>query len=209
MEGMCLDDIVLNEGDYLKCVSAISRTYTLNKIYKVYKILLDAKERLCIKNDYNEYCTVSASLFIKVDKPIKDKPVEQAMRFNTGKAEFFDAPILALAEVAKVAAYGRSKYDQYNWKKGGPASQYHDCRQRHELKYWYGQDKDSESKCSHLAHIAWNALAALELQITGNLDDNRYKGYSDDFVNNLEDLFLLNIEQKDAIRIQLDKKKGK
>lgn len=136
---------------------------------------------------------------------IKKQP-QKAMRFNTGKAEFFDAPVLALAEVAKVAAYGRSKYDTYNWKKGGPASQYHDCRQRHEIKYWYGQDKDSESKCFHLAHIAWNALAALELQLTGNLDDNRYKGYSEEFVNNLENLFMLDIEQKQAIQEQLDKK---
>lgn len=142
----------------------------------------------------------------QVNKILKET---QAKRFNSNKAEFFDAPLLAMAEVAKVAAYGRSKYDKYNWKKEAPMSQYHDCRQRHELKYWYGQDNDSESKCHHLAHLAWNALAALEKVLTGTDVDDRYKGYPKEFVDNLEDVFALNEEQKEAIKEQLDKKDKK
>ena len=131
---------------------------------------------------------------------------EKAMRFNSNKAEFFDVPLIALAEVAKVSVFGRAKYLKYNWKKKAPASQYFDCIKRHSLKYWYGQDIDSDSKCHHLAHIAWNALASLEKILTGTEMDDRYKGYPQGFIDNIEDLFLLNDEQKEAIQRELDKK---
>lgn len=131
---------------------------------------------------------------------------ERSMRFNSGKSEFFDAPMIALAEVSKVAAYGRAKYDKYNWKKGTNASQYYDCAMRHMLKWWYGQDNDSESKCHHLSHAAWNMLAALEMIKTERIIDDRYLEYNDDFVDNIENLFSLSSEQKQAIQEQLDKK---
>lgn len=132
---------------------------------------------------------------------------QEAKRYNSNKAEFFDAPLIALAEVAKVAAYGRSKYDQYNWKKPAKASQYIDCRLRHSLKYMYGQDLDSESHCHHLAHLAWNALAELEKILTGTQKDDRYKGYPKDFVDNIESLFMLNEDQKEAIKKNQDERK--
>ena len=36
--------------------------------------------------------------------------------------------------------------------------------------------------------------------------DDRYKGYPQGFIDNIEDLFLLNDEQKEAIQRELDKK---
>ena len=115
-------------------------------------------------------------------------------------------PSIGLIEVAKVAAYGRAKYDTYNWKKPAPASQYFDCMKRHLFKWWYGQDLDSESKCHHLAHLAWNALAELEKELTNTNIDDRFKGYPKEFVDNLENLFNLNDDQQQAIKEVLAKK---
>jgi hypothetical protein len=124
---------------------------------------------------------------------------KKAKRFNTGKTEFFDLPLLALAEVAKVGTFGRVKYGKYNWKEGASASQYFDCRFRHDLKYWYGEDLDDESKCHHLAHAAWNALAELEKILTGTHIDDRYKDYPSEVVDKIADMFKLNPDQMEAV----------
>lgn len=100
---------------------------------------------------------------------------DKAKRFNKGKLEFDDLPLLGLLEVSKVGGFGASKYGKNNWKKGGPASQYFNCAIRHLWKYWFGEEKDSESKHSHLGHAAWNLLALIHLQYSGNLEDDRYK----------------------------------
>ena len=128
----------------------------------------------------------------------------KAKRFNKGKVEFNDLPLLALAEVGKVGVVGRAKYDKYNWKKGAPVTQYIDCAQRHLIKYMYGEDLDKETKCHHFAHAAWNCLAALEQIITGNEDDDRYKDYKDLDVSKL---FELNDDQKEVVKKLLEKKK--
>ena len=39
---------------------------------------------------------------------------------------------------------------------------------RHYLKYQAGEVMDSETKLPHLSHMAWNALAILELYLMDN-----------------------------------------
>lgn len=139
-------------------------------------------------------------------KPIYEessqKP-EQAKRFNTGKVEFHDAPMLGMVEVAKVAGVGRAKYEEFNWKKPASENQYYNCALRHLIKGMYGQDNDSETKCYHLAHAAWNCLAALEKIMVGNRVDDRYKGINPDI---LEDLFKLSGDQTEVIKKILEDK---
>jgi hypothetical protein len=74
----------------------------------------------------------------------------------------------ALTAVAECGTYGQMKYApneywDHNWgqvKHG--QERYQDALMRHFLS---GEKVDSESGLRHKAHIAWNALADLELEI--------------------------------------------
>lgn len=73
----------------------------------------------------------------------------------------------ALLAVADVATYGKKKYnenhDDPNFVKVEDAiHRYRDARWRHELAAGI-EPRDEESGLLHLQHIAWNALAELEV----------------------------------------------
>ena len=136
-----------------------------------------------VKSDSNrEFTTKPLSEYIyrSAEEPPKAK------RFNTGKVEFDDIPLIGIVEVSKVADYGRSKYGKQNWRQEASNTQYLNCAMRHLIKYMYGEEIDSESKCKHIAHSAWNLLALLEKQMMGKEVDDRFVYDSD---VNIEDLF--------------------
>lgn len=69
---------------------------------------------------------------------------------------------LALMEVAKVGTFGAKKYSRGGWMSvPNGIERYSDAMLRHYLKERYVLDKDSGLR--HHAHLAWNALARLEL----------------------------------------------
>ncbi len=70
----------------------------------------------------------------------------------------------ALEQVIKVGTDGAAKYSDNGWKevKGGE-SRYMDALGRHLLALQKGETHDPLSGSPHLAHVAWNALAVLEL----------------------------------------------
>jgi len=73
--------------------------------------------------------------------------------------------------------FGEGKYETFNFLKGGSQLQYLDCIDRHLDSYTdpSQDDLDPESRISHLAHVAWNALVAIYmLKMFPELDD-RYK----------------------------------
>ena len=51
------------------------------------------------------------------------------------------------------------------------------CNYEALIKYCTGQRIDEESGLSHLAHIAWNALALLEFEVEKIGEDDIFKGY--------------------------------
>lgn len=67
----------------------------------------------------------------------------------------------AIAEVARVSEFGAIKYDWGNWKfVNDGVNRYTEALGRHLLS----EDAiDEESNLLHAAHIAWNAMARLEL----------------------------------------------
>lgn len=67
----------------------------------------------------------------------------------------------ALMDVAKVAGFGSTKYERYNFAKGYRWSLSFDAMQRHLLAFWGGEDMDPESNLPHLAHGSWHGLALL------------------------------------------------
>ncbi len=72
----------------------------------------------------------------------------------------------ALWAVAEVSTFGAKKYAWNGWKDvENGENRYGDARFRHSLRAAMGEEVDLESGLSHLAHEAWGALAALELDI--------------------------------------------
>lgn len=70
----------------------------------------------------------------------------------------------ALWEVGEVGTKGAEKYTDHGWREVPEGhSRYLDAAFRHLLKYLMGESEDFDSKQHHLAHAAWNTLAALQL----------------------------------------------
>ena len=92
----------------------------------------------------------------------------------TGKKYDTDKPRLdlvlgdfadALQEVGKVGTIGAAKYDDGNWLLVDNAQErYSSAMLRHYFQYKQ-EPLDCETGLSHLAHVAWNALAVLELSL--------------------------------------------
>ena len=70
----------------------------------------------------------------------------------------------ALWGVGLVGTYGANKYTDRGWHEvDNGIERYSNALLRHYLNYKKGEELDRESKLPHLAHLAWNALAILQL----------------------------------------------
>lgn len=73
---------------------------------------------------------------------------------------------LALQEVSKVGTFGAVKYSDHGWLSvPNGFERYTDAALRHFLKEASGEIIDKDSELFHAAHLAWNALARLELML--------------------------------------------
>lgn len=100
------------------------------------------------------------------------------IRHDSGKPRISLLPGRAIEVVMQVGEFGSTKYGDHNYRGGMPITKYINAAYRHVFVEWLfkGQDTDPESGLPHLAHGAWNILAALEqMLLKPNLDD-RYKG---------------------------------
>lgn len=74
----------------------------------------------------------------------------------------------ALLAVGAVATFGAAKYAAHSWRTvPAAAERYHDAFVRHQLAAASGELLDPESGLPHASHVAWNALALLELELRG------------------------------------------
>lgn len=70
----------------------------------------------------------------------------------------------ALWEVSQVGTFGANKYTDNGWMEvPNGIERYLNALLRHYFKYRMGEAYDHESGLLHLSHLAWNALAVLEL----------------------------------------------
>lgn len=89
---------------------------------------------------------------------------ELGNRYNDGKLRYdFVAPSLIEA-VAKVGMAGAQKYAEDNWLKGMPYRTSYQSIMRHLQSWWQGEDLDPETGLPHLWHLAWNAMALVEME---------------------------------------------
>lgn len=72
----------------------------------------------------------------------------------------------ALLAVGDVGTFGAKKYTDNGWTNVDNGEQrYTDALLRHLLAERSGQFRDGESELMHAAHVAWCALARLDLQL--------------------------------------------
>ena len=72
----------------------------------------------------------------------------------------------ALLAVGRVGTYGANKYTPYGWHEvEDGVNRYLSALLRHYIAYVKGNKLDGESYLPHLAHLAWNSLAVLQLEL--------------------------------------------
>ena len=78
--------------------------------------------------------------------------MEEFIKYDSGK------PMISLVEprfiedIAKVLTFGAEKYGIENWQMCDDPRRYHDALLRHLIAYAKGEESDSETNISHLAH---------------------------------------------------------
>lgn len=81
------------------------------------------------------------------------------LRYNGGKLRYDLMEPFAMKELATVFTRGAQKYAPRNWEKGMKWSDVLASLERHIADFKAGIDRDAETNCLHMAHVAWNALA--------------------------------------------------
>lgn len=108
----------------------------------------------------------------ELDKNGKTETSSECESVNTGegmKNDFLDdkprwdlLPLQEIEDLVKVYTAGAKKYAPNNWQKLDNGYQrYKAALFRHLLAYEKGERIDPDTKCMHLAQVAWNAIAML------------------------------------------------
>jgi len=103
-----------------------------------------------------------------IETPIDEKAqitkeaLKAGLKSDKGKLRYDLVPVEALEEVVKVFTFGSEKYDDRNWEKGLNYSRVYAALQRHANAFWKGENLDDESKCYHMASVAFCALALIQ-----------------------------------------------
>lgn len=83
-------------------------------------------------------------------------------------------PTGPLYEVGAVMLDGSAKYGRHNWRViGVRSSVYYDAALRHLMKWWEGEELDTDSGCHHLAHAVACCLIVRDAANLGQLTDDR------------------------------------
>ncbi len=96
------------------------------------------------------------------------------VKYDQDKVRLDLLPPIALQEIGRVLTFGAQKYGANNWRKGINYTRLIAALMRHMNAYNAGEDIDSESGMSHLAHAGCCIMFLIGLQDRKDLDD-RYK----------------------------------
>jgi hypothetical protein len=99
------------------------------------------------------------------------KDTNADMKYDGGKLKaaipFQDFPD-SLQELVAVCTMGANKYARHSWQQvDNKEERYKDAFARHFFAS-FREDLDPESGYDHLAHVAWNALALLQMKLEQN-----------------------------------------
>ena len=137
----------------------------------------EAKEMQDVEPEKKNFFGVTTPLhkketqwFCETDPNGKD-PHEAGAKLDEGKVRLglvMTGFARALEEVGKVGTVGALKYSADGWLQvpDGEA-RYTDAMWRHWVKQARGEKFDKATGLAHASHLAWNALARLELMLRG------------------------------------------
>lgn len=96
-----------------------------------------------------------------------------AIKYDNGKSPVFRGLIdyfpRACEQVAAVSAFGATKYSWKGWLSVDKGfERYSDALVRHLTSEGKGETEDRDSGLRHASHVAWNAMARLELLLRDN-----------------------------------------
>ena len=101
--------------------------------------------------------------------------VNKGVKFDAGKNRLGLVLLgfsRALEEVGKVGTFGANKYTDDGWVTVPDGEKrYTDAMLRHLMREGVGEPVDPESGLAHAAHVAWNALARLDLMLRADEDE--------------------------------------
>lgn len=156
----------------------------LKAIYMKSKQELEAYQKLFAKYvEADNHMTLQEAIDILEFFNTEDKTSEYDLtddgtgkKYDSGKpmvGTLTDVFSRALMAVGACIEFGTHKYpNPKNWQLvDNGIKRYRDAMVRHLLKYNAGIDKDEETGLPHLAHMAWNALAILELYMQEYKDE--------------------------------------
>jgi|TARA_B110000503_G_scaffold131889_1_gene207166 hypothetical protein len=100
------------------------------------------------------------------------------MKYDLNKAPLALVPPEALLQIADVLGFGANKYGVNNWRKDGENTEWsrtYSSIQRHLNAFWSGEDLDSESGMSHIAHATTQLIILMVHMQDGHTNmDDRY-----------------------------------
>lgn len=100
---------------------------------------------------------------------------QDGIKHDQGKPPLSLIPKESLWEIGRVLEFGAKKYSPYNWRKGFDYSRLISAAMRHISQFNDGEDIDSETKLSHLAHAICCLMFLLEQQKLQYGNDDRYR----------------------------------
>ena len=83
-----------------------------------------------------------------------------------GKLRWELLPLQTLEEIVRVYTFGADKYESNSWQNlENGYERYKAALLRHLVNYEKGETHDKESGIHALAHLAWNAIAMLHIEM--------------------------------------------
>lgn len=141
----------------------------------------------------------------------------EGIKHDQHKIRWDLVPYDAVNEIAKVLTFGAAKYEARNWEKGMDWSRAFGALQRHLTRWFHGQDKDKETRLTHLSNAGCCLffLLSWELRQVGKDDrpklDPRVLEHMDntDFMANVFELIKQSQEKSDATETEQDQEELK
>jgi hypothetical protein len=94
----------------------------------------------------------------------------------------------ALNAIAEVLTFGAKKYEDHNWRKGFDWSRLYGAAMRHLSAHMNGEDKDPETKLSHLAHAGCCLMFLIEHEKRGLGKDDRHTAIQEEYKIHIKEL---------------------
>lgn len=99
----------------------------------------------------------------------------EGVKHDQNKIRWDLIPYDAVNEIAKVLTFGAAKYEARNWEKGMDWSRAFGALQRHLTRWFHGQDKDKETRLTHLANAGCCLFFLLSWELRQVGKDDRPK----------------------------------